>query len=186
MAGSVTQPTNQGSELLALPPTVGRRIRSSSVAMGIGQLLAGIVIAAVTVGLAFGQKSLADPLWVINLIGVIPPVLVIGLAFGLFRARRCVSGDQLIMPRARRVRAVLRTFWVATMLTALLVVVALAVGLSVVSKDKSVSANLSLLDGAAFGIPVVTVVVCSLGFLIGRSLLPPPPAVLAKAWATGS
>lgn len=185
MAGSVTQPSDPGSEFLALPPHVGRRIRGAAVAMGIGQLLAGVVIAGITVGLAFGQKSLHDPLWVINLIGVIPPVLVICLGVNLFRARGCVSGDQLVLPRARRVKAALRVCWFATLATAVLIVAALAVGLALANRDASVSADLSALDDAAFFVPVVTVVVAWVGFGVGRNLLPPPRATLERAWATG-
>lgn len=184
----MTQPTIPGGasgEFLALPPGVGRRVRNSSVAMGVGQLFAGIVIAAVTIGLAFAQKSLDDPLWVVNLAGVVPPLLVVCLAFAMFRARGCVSGDRLVMPRAGRVRATLRRLWLAVVIVAVLIIVAQAVGLAVASGNSAVSPNLSLLDDAAFAVPVVTIVVCSVGFLIGRNLLPPPPEVLAKAWATG-
>lgn len=182
MAGSVNQPSG---ELLGLPPHVGRRIRGASVAMGIGQLFAGIVIAAVSAGLAIGQHSLDDPLWVINLVGLVPPLLVVVLGLCLFRARGCVSGDQLVMARARRVRAGLRAVWLAVVVTAVLIIVALAIGLSLASKDSAVSANLSLLDDAAFAIPVVTLVVGTVGFGVGRNLLPPPPEVLARARAGG-
>ncbi|HEX3647949.1 MAG TPA: hypothetical protein VHV49_05940 [Pseudonocardiaceae bacterium] len=180
MAGSVTRPNG---DFLDLPPNVGRRVRGAGGAMGAGQTFAGIVIAALSGGLAAGQHSLGDPLWVINLVGVVPPLLVVALGVGLFRARGCVSGDRLLLAKAGRVRAGLRGVWLAIVVTAVLIIVALAVGLSIASKDSAVAGNLSLLDGAAFAIPVVTAVVGSVGFLVGRNLLPPPPDVLAKAWS---
>ncbi|HKN95847.1 MAG TPA: hypothetical protein VJX10_01925 [Pseudonocardiaceae bacterium] len=179
----MTRPASGG--FLDLPPNVGRRIRGASVAMGIGQLFAGLVIAALSLGLAIGQRSLGDPLWVVNLVGVVPPLLVAVLGLSLFRARGCVSGERLAMDRAGRVRAGLRGVWLGVVVTAVLVIVALAVGLSIASKDSAVSGNLSLLDGAAFAIPVVTLVVGTVGFAVGRNLLPPPPDVLARAWGGG-
>jgi hypothetical protein len=181
MAGSVTYPTTPGGEYLDLPPNFGRRIRGAAAAMGIGQVFAGIVIAAVSLGLAIGQHSLDDPLWLINLIGLVPPLLVVVLGIRLFGARGAVSGDRLVMPTARRVRAGLRGVWLAVVVTAVLVIVALAVGLALAHQDAAVSGNLSLLDDAAFAIPVVTIVVGSVGFAVGRSQLPPPPAVLDRA-----
>lgn len=168
----MTRPASGG--FVDLPPDAGRRIRGASIAMGAGQLFAGIVIAALTAGLAVGQHSLGDPLWVINLAGVVPPLLVVALGLALFRVRGCVSGGRLAVDRAGRVRAGLRGVWLGVVVTAVLVIVALAVGLSVASKDSAVSGNLSLLDGAAFAIPVVTLVVGTVGFAVGRSLLRPP------------
>jgi hypothetical protein len=175
--------TSTSGEFLDLPPHVGRRIRSAGAAMGAGQLLAGIVIAAVSGGLAGGQHSLADPLWVINLVGVIPPLLLVVLGVHLFRARGCVRGDRMVVADAGRVRGGLRGVWVAVLVTAVLVVAAQAVGLVLAHGNAAVVGNLSLLDDVAFAVPVVTVVVGMCGFLVGRNLLPPPPEVLAKAWA---
>jgi hypothetical protein len=169
---------------LPLPPGFGRRIRGSATAMGLGLVIAGVVMTALAIGLGALLRALNDSLWAANgAISVVCSLLVIGVAAGVLGARRPVSGDSLDERLARRARGTLRGWWLALLVVAVIGVVVEVAELVTALGGSSAGGNVSALDGAAVLIPIVAVGVGTIGFLIGRNLLPPPAKVLAQGWA---
>lgn len=170
-------PQGDSGEYLALPPGVGRRIRRSSVTMGCTELVVGLLLIAMTEGYGALQKSWGDSSWSLNMtVGALSPLLVCCLGSCLFRIGSRLRGDALHLRRARRLRNVLRAWWITMLIVALLIILA-----QVVELVTATQLDYTAFDLLGVLLQVVTAAVGTLGYLVGRNLLQPSPASLARA-----
>lgn len=113
---------------LDLPPGFAQRIRRGSVAMSINLIVAAVILGGGSIVEATVNSGGTGPnrSWVIYF-GVLPALLMIGLAAQLRRCRDCLDGERLITAKAEELRPALRLWWMLVVVSALVVIVLILV-----------------------------------------------------------
>jgi drug/metabolite transporter (DMT)-like permease len=121
--------SSAGSGSLDLPPSSARRIRRGSVAMSINLIVAAVILGGGSIVEAIiGLNNYTGPnrSWAIYF-GVLPALLMVGLALQMLRVRKCLDGDSLKLADVEALRPTLRLWWMLVVGSALLVIVLILV-----------------------------------------------------------
>jgi len=169
-------------EFIALPAGYGRRVRSSSVAVGMFVLIVLFFILAVLVYTALSQRDAGDPLWSVSLLtGLVPYPPAIGLLVNLFRVGGRLIGDVVHEPAACGLHAVLGVWWIVLLMFALGALAGQTIGYAHFFAD---SARPSVSDNVAFVYPILVAVIGTGAYATGRAYLLPSRRALARMWAS--
>jgi hypothetical protein len=119
-------PSPAGS--LDLPPSFAQRVRRGSVAMSINLIVAAVIlgggsIVEATVGVTGPAPGRS---WLVYL-GVVPALSMVVLALAILAVRQCLDGDSLDLAKVEAIRPGLRMWWIATVASALAVIVLILV-----------------------------------------------------------
>lgn len=159
----------------AFPPRPGVRVPTVAVVMGLAEILAGVILLAIGVGLAAAQRSLDDPLWIVGAtVGLLPPIAVICLGVSVIRVRSSVAAATVDPARAWHHARRLLGWWITLLLVTFLAILVGGVGLMLSASNTTVGNNLALDAPAITLLPVVAAIVGMFGSLVGRGLLLPP------------
>lgn len=151
-----------------LPPSVAQRIRRGSVAMATNLIVAAVILGGGSVVEATINSGGTAPnrSWVIYF-GVLPALLMIGLALRLLRVRRCLDGDRLVGAQVEGQRPGLRLWWILVVVSALVVIVLIMVLDFLAHTPTSGSAIIGALP------PFLTAVVANTSYGTAKSWLNP-------------
>ncbi|HEV3360382.1 MAG TPA: hypothetical protein VG247_26490 [Pseudonocardiaceae bacterium] len=113
---------------LDLPPSFAQRIRRGSVAMGTNLIVAAVILGGGSIVEATFSSGGTGPnrAWVIYF-GLLPALLMIGLARQMLRVRRCLEGDSLNLAAVEALRPTLRLWWIMVVVAALVAIVLIMV-----------------------------------------------------------
>lgn len=119
-------PSSAGS--LDLPSSFAQRVRRGSVAMSINLIVAAVILGGGSIVEATINLSSTGPnrSWVIYF-GVLPALLMVVLALHMLRVRQCLDGDALDLDKVEQLRPLLRMWWIATVVSALVAIVLILV-----------------------------------------------------------
>src|SRR5437588_11216831 len=122
-----TQETPAGSDV-DLPPSLAQRTRRGSVAMATNLIVAAVILGGGSIVEAVINSGGTGPnrSWVIYF-GVLPALLMLGLALQMLRVRRCLDGDRLLGAEVEAIRPGLRLWWILAVVSALVVIVLIMV-----------------------------------------------------------
>jgi hypothetical protein len=113
---------------IELPPSTAQRVRRGSVAMATNLIVAAVILGGGSIVEAVVNSGGTGPnrSWVIYF-GVLPALLMIGLALRMLRVRRCLDGDRLVAAEVEAIRPELRLWWILSVVSALVVIVLIMV-----------------------------------------------------------
>ncbi len=151
---------------LDLPPSFARRIRRGSVAMATNLIVAAVILGGgsiVEASINLGGPGL-NRSWVIYF-GVLPALLMIGLALRMLRVRRCLDGERLNLAEVEAIRPGLRLWWIMVVTAALVVIVLILVLDFLAHTNTSGSAIIGALP------PFLTAVVANTSYGTSKSWL---------------
>ncbi|HJP74779.1 MAG TPA: hypothetical protein VJ914_10950 [Pseudonocardiaceae bacterium] len=159
-------PSSAGS--LDLPPSFAQRIRRGSVAMSINLIVAAVILGGGSIVEATINSGGTGPnrSWVIYF-GVLPALLMIGLAMQLRRCRTCLDGDSLVTAKVDALRPGLRLWWMLVVVAALVAIVLILVLDFLAHTSTSGSAIIGALP------PFLTAVVANTSYGTAKSWLNP-------------
>jgi drug/metabolite transporter (DMT)-like permease len=159
-------PSSAGS--LDLPPGFAQRIRRGSVAMSINLIVAAVILGGGSIVEASINLSSPGPnrSWVIYF-GVLPALLMVVLALHMLRVRGCLDGDRLELDKVEQLRPGLRMWWIAVVVSALVVIMLILVLDFLAHTNSSGSAIIGALP------PFLTAVVANTSYGTSKSWLNP-------------
>jgi hypothetical protein len=151
------------------------------------QILVGFVLAGMALLVAQWQRipdihGSVDPLWRLNLaIGWLPTAVMIGTAINALRISGALHGDFLRKSGVSRLVASIRVWWIVSLISAGLVVLALFIGLLSSGTGGRISAG----DLFQFAPSLLTAAFGSVLYFNVRHMLLRWPDELMRMWQSG-